>query len=557
MAADAGVASRVERAADWLVGVVSPGRAHLRRHFRRMDRDPDYRDGVLATLRARGYRAAEDAKNQTPFRSTINRSADSEVLLDRPVLTAKARELGRDDPLASGLCGTFTTNVVGSGMSPQSVIRRPDRKATRELRAACEAVWAERCGYLDPANGHTHGEHQRLVFGRLFEDGDVLVHRMKRAPMDPVRFEVVECDRIMTPVDLPASQVPADHTVTDGVQKDADGIPVGYWVAKVHPGGSPTTGMFSNAARIVPSLSWREFSYVPASEARHLKVASRPGQTRGVPKLTAVIQDLRDLDLLMIAALKRTQVAACLAVFLKSSAATPSLVPATAEKYGYRLDQDIEPGMIFKLLPNESIETLVPNFPTPELAAFVIMLARRIGAALGVSWQIVLKDFSGSTYSSARTDLLETRAAYKVLGDYLRDALLVWEWQSVLEDAILRGDQRLRGLALTMEDASAVAWIAPGWQWVDPLKEAQAIALKLEAGLTCLRDEAAALGKDWEDLLAQRLEEEKREMELREEMGLGPAPAISPTLKVLPGGDAPDAGSTEADAGKAPEREAA
>lgn len=549
------VASKVERAADWLVGLVSPGRAYVRSHFRRMERDPDYREGVLALLRARGYRAAEDAKNKTPFRSTVNRSADAEVLLDRPVLTAKARELGRDDALASGLVGTFTTNVVGTGLTPQAVIRRPDRKVAREIRTACETVWDERAGYLDPANGHTHGEHQRLVFGRLFEDGDVLIHRMKRAPSDPVRFEVVECDRILTPVDLPQGRIPAGHQVIDGVQKDQDGIPVGYWVAKTHPGGEAFTGMMNNAARALPSLSWTQFSYVPATEARHLKIAGRPGQTRGVPKLAAVIQDLRDLDLLMIAALKRTQVAACLAVFLKSSATTQQVLPATAEKYGYRLDQDLEPGMIFKLLPGEDVETLVPNFPTPELAGFIIMLARRIGAALGVSWQVVLKDFSASTYSSARTDLLETRQVYKVLSDYLRDALLVWEWASVMEDALLRGDVRLAGL--TMEDAQAVSWIAPGWQWVDPLKEAQAVALKLEAGLTCLRDEAAALGKDWEDLLVQRLEEEKREQELREEMGLGPAPAKQPTLKVLPGRDAPEAGSTEADAGAAPKRDAA
>jgi capsid protein len=206
-------------------------------------------------------------------------------------------------------------------------------------------------------------------------------------------------------------------------------------------------------------------------------------------------------------------------VFIESTAKTPSLLSVTAEQYGYRLDQDLEPGMIFKLNKDEKVSTLVPNFPTPELEPFVIMLARRIGAALGVSWQIVLKDFSKANYSSARTDLLEARGVWLIMQDLFRERILDWMWFQVLADARLRGDPRVQGLS--DDDLRAVYWIAPGWRWVDPLKEAQAAEVRVRLGLDTIRDLCAADGKDWEEQLAQAALEMKR----RAELGL-PAAAV-------------------------------
>lgn len=232
----------------------------------------------------------------------------------------------------------------------------------------------------------------------------------------------------------------------------------------------------------------------------------------------AVMQDLRDLDLLMLACLKRTQIAACLSVFIKSENNASLLLEATAQKYGYVLDQQIEPGMIFKLSPGEEISTLVPNFPVPELESFVIMLARRIGTALGVSWQVVLKDFAKSNYSSARTDLLEARQVYHVIQRWFIEKYLSWEWERVMQDALLRGDSRLNGV--TQDDLKAITWITPGWQWVDPQREANATKIKLETRITTLRDVCAATGQDWEEIQDQLLREELREKKRREELGI-------------------------------------
>lgn len=483
--------SLAERFADWVVGVFSPRRALSRQHFRRMARDTTYRESVFAALRARGYRAARDANGvSTPWLNAQSTgTADSHVLSDLPTLLARSRELNRDDPLASGLTETFANDVIGTGLRPQSLAGADD------INRGVEAIWAERKDRLALADDLIQGEFQRLLIVKLLEDGSVGLKRVKRSPDDPLWFEVIEVDRIARP-----------HGKTEpesGVERDSAGVPVAYWVR-------PAEGHSLDTVR------------VPAEEMRLLRLVGRPGQTKGVPLYHAILQDLRDIDLLLVASLKRTQVAACLSAFIKTTQQIPDIFDETSRKYGFVLDQPLEPGMIMQLFPDESMETLVPNFPTPELAPFIVMLARRVGAAVGVSWQIVLKDFSESTYSSARVDILEALKVFSRLRGLVVDGLLNWVWFSVLEDARLRGDPRAQAADA---DLAAVRWIANARRWIDPLKEARGAELELLMGLTTLRDLAAEHGRDWEDLLQQQA----KEKQMREALGLvAPPPSAEP-----------------------------
>jgi len=488
-------------AVDAALLAVSPQRAQVRRHFRRMDADADYRESVLLALRVRGYRAAHESGSKTPWANAV-RSADGEILGDLVRLRNRSRELNRDDSIGSGITNTFVNNVIGTGMRPQA--RTGDPKKNERL----EAVWKEREDELSPVDVLSHGEAQRLLFRKVLEDGDVL-RKAVYGRDEPVWFETIEADRLATP----QTKAGRDGSFRDGVERGRDGRPVRYWIVKAHPGdGIAAVG-----------ASEQDFLPIEPEFVRHLKVTERPGQSRGVPLFHAILQDVRDLDLLILASLKRTQIAACLAAFITSPQGAADVLEATATKYGYKMDQALEPGMMFKLYPEETVETLVPNFPTPELVPFVILLARRIGAALGISWQIVLKDFSDSTYSSARSDLLEARRTFEVYQQWFIKKCLAWEWRVVLEEARLRGDVRLNDVS--DEELGAVQWTPNGWQWVDPLKEAQAVEIELDIGTTTLRDVAASKGRDWEELLEQRLREEAREAELRKDLKL---PARTP-----------------------------
>lgn len=488
-----------ERTVDGAVALIAPRRAVIRQHLRRMDRDPDYRETFLLGMRARGYRNARASTQATPW-TGIERSPDAENYTDLQLLRARSQELNRDDPIGAGVTQTFADNVIGTGISPQARTGDPKKDS------ALEAVWRTRRPSLYLGAGVGESEGQRLVFRKLLEDGGILIKKAKRTPDEPVWFELVEACRVDIPVYLQGAIYQNGRVVYRGVEKDEYGIPVAYHVRVSYPVEAVNVPTQFKTVR------------VPVEDAIYPKLLLRPGATHGTPMFHPILQDFRDLDLLLLASLKRVQIAACLSIFIKSPQQAATLFDVTAEQYGYKLDQALEPGMIFKLYPEESIDTVSPNFPTPELVPFIITFARRIGSALGVSWQVVLKDFSTSNYSAARTDLLEARQRYGVFQHYMIENVLSWQWRTVMEDARLLGDPRMRGIA--PEDVEAVQWIVPGWRWVDPQKEAAATQITLAIGLTTLRDEAAALGKDWQDLVRQTLAEEKFERALRAEMGL-------------------------------------
>ena len=482
------IRDRVEGAVDWTLGLVSPLRRAQGQHFARMREDPEYRETILAMMRARGYRAAGTGSS-TPFTGS-NQSADAEILPSINEMQSRGRELTRDDPIGSGLRGSFTSNVIGWQMRPQA--RLEDEEKNRKL----EAYWEARKNHLAPADDMTQGEWQRMVFGCAWETGNLFVKATKADAGEHVWFETIEKDRVATPTSRQKENIVA------GVRKDAFNRPVSYFVQR-----AKTTGIGSSA-----------FEEVPAERMIHLRLADRPGQTLGVPACHAILQDIRDLDLLILASLKRVQIAACLSVFIKTQKSLGGILDLTAQKYGYKLDQALEPGMLFRLYPEEEVQMISPNFPSSEFGPFVVLLARRIGAALGVSWQIVLKDFSESTYSSARTDLLEARQIYSIFQRWFIDKFLNRVWREVMLDGILMGE--LPGI--TAEDIVAVYWIPPGWQWIDPASEAAASEIELRLGITTLQEICAKLGKDWEETLRQRLREEKREQEMRAEMGMEP-----------------------------------
>lgn len=523
-----------ERLADAVVGTFSPSSLAVRKHWRRVERDPDYRRAYETALRLRGYASAAANPNETPWLNAGNRTADGELGPSLPNLRARSRAALRDDAVACGIAGTMTRGTVGTGLRPQgrSAKRFPDEpeEATDARDNAMEAVWRERADRLYPGDGHlAQGDHQALAYRKLLEDGEVFIRPAITAPGEPVWFETIEADRVLTP--LGARPVDPGGRIVDGVEKDALGRVVAYWVLRTHPGDTGAAGQTLGAkAKAVASYALSDFDRVPSDRMRHVRArVTRPGQTRGVPVFHAVLQDLHDLDLLIVASLKRSQIAACLTVFLTSTEDAPDLLDLTATDYGYQLKNKLEPGRMFRLFPGEQASFLDPKNNAPDLAAFVLLLAKRIGAAVGLSPQAVLRDWGAISYSGARTIKIDDRQTFRGERSSLAHQLLDFEWQTVMVDALLRGDSRLVRAGVMFEDIATVEWIGDEEGWVDPQAEAAATQLMLGLGLTTVQIEAARLGRDWQEMIRQRVAAEVFDRDLRAKHGLPPAvlPAIA------------------------------
>lgn len=551
MAADAWY----EKVGDFVVGLRDPVKRSLRVHRRKMERDGDYRNAFDVAARLRGYKSAGHTKNQTPWMNASNRSADGEILTDLPTMRNRSRALNRDDALASGIYSTLTRGVVGTGLRPQACTGEDFKDD------ALEAVWKSRCDRLALGEGaQEHGAHQRLAYGKRSEDGEIFLTPAVAGPGEALWIEAIEAERVCSPLDA----VPLDPKgrISDGVEKDQYGRVVAYWVLKMHPGDINFTTLQTRLGRDAPRLSpFTRSSFVRLDESRvrhDRSRVTRPGQTRGVPICHAILQDLRDLDLLILASLKKTQIAACLAVFLKSDASSTDLIQMTAEDYGYQLDQKIEPGMMFRQLPGEEAQFLTPQAGgAPELDKFVFLLARRIGAAVGLSPQAVLRAWETLSYSAARTVKIDDRQTYRAERQDF-SGTLTWEWKIVMEDELLRGNEVLHAAGVTMDDIEKVLWIGDEESWVDPLADAQTVQLMLQLGLTNVQIECAKLGRDWQEVLKGKLAAEALEIKERARLKLpaaqSPTSLPPPALKILPGAPSSgDANAVSARPGSAPE----
>jgi len=513
----------------WLdaLSLVSPYRAVVSWHFDRMERDPDYRQGVDLGMRAAGYAAAKDGDNTTTWHSTIGpRSADAEVLGDMDTLRDRARITERDDPVGSGLVLQFTQQMVGTGITDKAATGDSDKDT------AVDDVWKGLRKTLAPAELLSWPALQRMLADRMNADGEIWVKRSKATPAAPVHFEIVEGDRVETPSDVVGwlrKNGFANHEVRKGVERDADSKIVAYWMAKSHPGDGAVPLLFAGNFRPTLASTVRDYERVTTENAKHLHGPGRPGQSRFVTFLHAITQNLRDMDLLIEAAAKRVQIAACLAVFIETAADIPDLVNVTAKTNHMVLDQDLVPGMIMVLRKGEKISTVDPNFPLPDLEVLTKVLARRIGAALGISWRVVLADLGDANFSAARADRIEFEQAAATPRQALIE-VLAWIRQTALEDALLRGVEGLAGVAA--EDLGKASFIPPKKPYLEPEREAKAAKLSLsgEAGerLMTWEEYYAGRGQDWKEQLRQKLLEEQVENEMRKELGMPPAPPRTP-----------------------------
>ena len=112
---------------------------------------------------------------------------------------------------------------------------------------------------------------------------------MKRQVGQPydLRVQLVEADRVCSPDGfdrlMPCTvQGYKVHSIVQGVETDADGMVVAYWVCNHHPLGS-------HSATDADGITWKRVEAYGAKTGRrnvlHVMNRERAGQRRGVPIL--------------------------------------------------------------------------------------------------------------------------------------------------------------------------------------------------------------------------------------------------------------------------------
>lgn len=453
----------------------------------------------LYTVRKRGYEAGQTGGSNSNWRVT-NKSADAEIRRDGDRVRARARDLVRNDSRIKGAVATVANNVVRTGIWPQAAFKTRSGEANKILCASVEKLWHSWAPRADASGAGSLYALQRLGLAHLFQDGEFLVHEVwdRRFPVLPLRFELIEADQLDASVD---GQLKNGNIARRGVEFGRHGQVEAYWVLPYHPGDS---GMYTQRG---VGVSER----IPATSCKLIFHRERISQTRGVAWLASVALRAFNLteydDYEMIGA----KLAAAFGVFFTQSPVGGMDAFSQPGAQSGPMPEYIDPGMMRTLPPGAGVEIAEHNRPGNNYADFQAANQQAVAAGLGMSYESLSKDFSRSTYSSARQGILEERTGYRVMQDFLCEQLLSWIWERFLLAAQLSGKVTLPGFDGEPERyVDAVVWQTPGWTWIDPSKDAKASQARVDMGISSRTREAREQGADFEESIAEQIREEEQ-----------------------------------------------
>ena len=376
----------------------------------------------------RMYAAAQNNRLTSDWISQAT-SADSEVRGSIRMLRNRARQLVRDSDFAKSALRAVKNNVVGTGIKMQAQVRmQRGGRLAEEVNANIEEEFkrwgsAKRCHVGGKLSWY---DIQRLCVTSMLESGEVFVRIVRQSfgnSKVPMALELIESDLLDD--DYNAIEKNGNE-IRMGVEIDKWGRPVAYHFFDYHPGDY----QFSYAQKAV-----KRRIRIPAEDVIHLYLIDRPGQTRGVSAFATAIMRLRNLSGYEESEIVAARASSSMMAFVR----TPDQELFEDGTFDQESVLDFSPGSIRRLAPGEEMQFFTPNRPDDAFTPFVQQMLRAVAAGIGCSYTQVSSDFSQSNYSSSRLELLETRTHYKVLQQFVIEALCEEVYEKWLEMAVMAG----------------------------------------------------------------------------------------------------------------------
>lgn len=431
---------------------------------------------------------------------------------------ARARYLVRNNGYALNAVECFSSNVVGTGIMPRWLPPQSEgsNSGDAELKKAGQQLWTEWTDEAD-AEGLTdlYGLMRRAA-REVFIAGECFIRRRPRYLTDglavPLQLQMLPSEML----DLTyTTDLDSGNVVRQGIEFDRIGRRVAYHFWTRHPGDSTERELFTQVR-----------TRVPAKDVLHILDPIEGGQVRGLSRLTPAIVPLWVLDAYDDAELERKKTAALFSIFIKRADPNPTFINRVAEEKakasdgeGVATDIVLQPGTAHQLLAGEDVTVANPADVGNSYEAFQYRTLARICAALGLPYAGVTGDLTAANYANQRAALIEARRRlqamqYGVL--VFQMCRPIWNWfldAAVLADAIV-----MPGYADNPRPYRKVRWIAPRWDWVDPLKDRQAEVVALNARTRSISQAIEEEGNDPDEVFEQIARDQKR----MEELGIKP-----------------------------------
>lgn len=400
-------------------------------------------------------------------------------------VVARSRYLSRNNPQMASAKRAYVAALVGDGIKPSSLIKDP---AIREELMQAWLAWTDE----SDADGLTdfYGQ-QAIIAGEMFDAGECFVRFRPRLASDgftvPLQLQILPSEMLNQAdnFDLPNGQ-----KVRNGIVFGPIVNRVAYRFYRQRPGDVGFTG---------------EITTVPAEEVLHIFRPLESGQVRGIPHTLSSIVRAAIMDAYDDAEAERKRNAALFTAFITSQAPDEDVMGDAADAAktdGVSDGVALQPGVTVDLDPGQDVKFAEPADVGGNYEAFQYRGNLQVSAGAGVPYADVTGDLRQTSYGSQRGGMIKFRREISATQNHA----MIFQfcrpvWQRWLADAVAAGAVPIAPAAYVgSERAWHVAkYIPPKWDWIDPLKDAQAELLLVQAGFKARSDVVEGMGVDPEE----------------------------------------------------------
>ena len=451
------------------------------------------------TALVRAFQAAEVTNLNAGWKTTPT-AINAELRTSLRPMVARSRQAEQDNDYAKKFINMMAANVVGpGGIKMQSKIRFSSGRLQKRSNKVIERGWKKFAKRVDVTRKLSWVAFLRQVIKTAARDGEVLI-RLVRGFDNEAGFavQVIEADRL----DIERNELFRDgRRIVMGVELNVWGEPIAYHVLTAHPGDS-----------FVASVARRHTERILADEILHFFLMDRPEQARGIPWMHTALWRFNMVKGYEEAEMVASRLGASKMGFLTSESGTPVAADTMDPN---KLSFEVEPGQWRPLPPGVKFDSWDPQHPNASYHDFMKTALRGGASGCLVNYNSLANDLEGVNFSSLRQGALDERDMYRMIQGEVIDQVCqpigeAWVTMQALQQTLPIPGENLDRVV------EGLSWQPRGWQWVDPMKEAQANILAKNNKLLSHRRILAAQGLDFEDVLDE-LEEEQ---EMIEERGL-------------------------------------
>lgn len=402
----------------------------------------------------------------------------SQQLAASRLASRKVSHQSENNALVSSIIQHAVTAVIGDGPTVRPM--HPDAEIAAQLQRAWNTFYQD----SGIEGGMALGGYLSRVARGFYVDGESFTQLV----VDPVtmrlKLRLLTAEQVDSSKTVPSLGMTGDlPMIVAGVEYDADGRIVAYWVFKTPP-DAPWASV-EPAVRIL------------ALDICHVFEPRFPGVPRGMSPLTAVAPPAMELDNCIDAAVVKLRTTCLVGMVVRDPNGEMAFSETTDPASLY-----LEPGATLRLPPGADV-SFPPTSEMNTVPEVLSHIERLVCAGAGVPAFMATGDFGAINFSAGKLGLATFQRRVKAIQqNHIVAQLLTPIWDRLVLLEVLSGRLRAPDFEAHPERYTA-QFLFPGWPAIDELKAAKANTLNIAAKVKSRAEIISEGGRDPADVDAE------------------------------------------------------